>query len=271
MLNKILNRSQNSLDKNKINILRLIRTDGIGPKTFYNIINYYGDATKAIEHLPEFYKRINKKPQEIAKIDDAEKEIAELHKIGADMVCYNEDSYPKLLLQISDPPPVLSYKGRLNLANMNCASIVGARNCSISGKQLTAQLASGLKSADINVVSGLARGIDTAAHEAALPSTIAVIAGGIDNIYPPVIHKLDEKFSKDGLIFAELKICSVPLAMHFPQRNRIISGLSLATIIVEAGLNSGSLITAKFAMEQNREIFACPGFPLDPRSKGSNK
>ena len=260
-----------SYDSSFIGILRLIRSDHIGIKTFYNLIKYYGSAQNAIEHLPDFMAKIGKSKFKLFSSTDIEKEIEKMNKIGAQYVSYESSKYPILLQHIDDAPPIITYKGDIELASKPCAAIVGARNCSIAGRQMTNKIAKNISDNDIIVVSGLARGIDTEAHLASEPNTIAVIAGGIGNIYPPENHKLYNKIEKEGLIIAELPIETAPLARHFPQRNRIISGVSKATIVIEATLNSGSLITAKFALEQNREIFACPGFPLDPRHKGTNK
>jgi DNA processing protein len=260
-----------SLDKETISILRLIRSENIGIRTFHNLIKYYGAASKAIENLPEFIKRSGQSKISLFSSDMAEREIAEMEKEGAKYITYLDESFSKNLKNIHDCPPILSYKGNINLMNNKSVAIVGARNCSLSGKHFAGKIAKELSEQKITITSGLARGIDTEAHINSKPNTIAVIAGGIDNIYPPENHKLYKEIAENGLILAELPIKSVPLARHFPQRNRIISGLSNIVVIIEASLSSGSLITANFAIEQNREIFACPGFPLDPRCRGSNK
>ena len=188
------------------------------------------------------------------------------------LLTYKDFNYSQLLLQIHDFPPVISYKGNVELLNSEkIVAIVGARNSSINSRSFASSLSKGLVAAGYVTVSGLARGIDTAVHESSGLANIAVIAGGIDHIYPPENHALFEKISKEALLIAELPIGSKPLSQHFPQRNRIIAGLALATIVVEASLKSGSLITAKFALEQNRDVFAVPGFPLDPRCMGSNR
>ena len=271
MLTKIFGKTKTEYDDNTIDILRLIRSENIGTKTFYNIINYYGSAKKAVENIPEFMARCGKSKYRVFSTQEAEKEIEAMDKNGAKFLTYQDEAYSELLKNTYDAPPIISYKGNIKLLKTNCAAIVGARNCSIAGKELASRIARDLSKASITVVSGLARGIDTASHLASEPNTIGVIAGGIDHIYPPENHKLYERMAKEGLIIAELPIGNSPLARHFPQRNRIISGLSQATIVIEASLNSGSLITAKFALEQNREIFAAPGFPLDPRCTGTNK
>lgn len=177
-----------------------------------------------------------------------------------------------MLLQIHDFPPILSYKGNITLLNSKkTIAIVGARNSSINSRAFASKIAKELVEQGYVTVSGLARGVDTAVHEASGDNTIAVIAGGIDHIYPPENKELFERISNRALLLAELPIGSKPLSQHFPQRNRIISGLALATVIVEASLKSGSLITANYALEQNREFFAVPGFPLDPRCMGTNR
>lgn len=270
MIRNFFPQSSISYSNELISILRLIRSENIGPKTFYNLIGYYGSPLKALENLPEFIRRSNSKIKIFSHLD-ALKEIDNMEKEGAKFVSYLDKEYSPLLSKIDNAPPILSYKGNLNLFARDAVAIVGARNCSLAGKQIAAKIARELSQNDIIVASGLARGIDTEAHQASKPNTIAVIAGGIDNIYPPENHRLYKEISEKGLLIAELPVGSVPLAKHFPQRNRIISGLASCTVVIEAGINSGSLITANFALEQNREIFACPGFPLDPRCKGSNK
>ncbi len=253
-------------------ILRLIRSENVGPRTFYSLIKMFGSASKALENVAELsLKGGRSKPIKIFPLDAAEAELEKLHKAGAHLIAYNDPDFSFLLSQIPDCPPVLSYKGNKALFNSKSIAIVGARNASLNGKAFAKQIATELVRGGISVVSGLARGIDTAAHEASLGKTIAVIAGGIDHIYPPENAKLFKQITEEGLLIAELPIGSAPLAQHFPQRNRIISGLSVGVVVVEAGIKSGSLITARFALEQNREVFAVPGFPLDPRCQGSNR
>jgi len=259
--------SQEDLD-----ILRLIRSENVGPRTFISLINMFGNATNALDNVEDFARRGGRaKPIKLSLASDVEKEIQALDKAGAYLLTYKDPAYSSLLLQIPDFPPVISYKGNKNLLSSKCIAIVGARNSSVNGKVFAGKLAAELASQGVTLVSGLARGIDTAAHKASLSQTIGVIAGGIDHIYPPDNTKLFEEMAETGLIIAELPVGSVPLAQHFPQRNRIISGLSLATVVVEASLKSGSLITARLALEQNREVFAVPGFPMDPRCHGTNK
>ena len=256
-----------------IDILRLIRSENVGPKTFFNLIKFFGSATRALENVEDFsVKGGRSKPIKVYSKDSALKELKELEKNNSYLITYKDLNYSELLLQIPDFPPVLSYKGNISLLNHEkIIAIVGARNSSVNGKAFAAKLSKDLVKARYVTVSGLARGIDSAVHSSSLGNTIAVIAGGIDHIYPPENKALYEEIAKNGLLLAELPIGSKPLSQHFPQRNRIISGLALATIVIEAGTKSGSLITANFALEQNRDVFAVPGFPLDPRCMGSNQ
>lgn len=265
--------SKMSYDLETINILRLIRSENVGPKTFYSLIKLFGDAATSIENIGDFSLRGGKsKPIKIFSKSDAEKELELLKKNNAKLITYKSLEYSRLLFEIYDPPPVLSYKGNIDLLNHHkCIAIVGARNASANGRSFAHKIAAELTEEGYVTVSGLARGIDSSVHQAATSKTIGVIAGGIDHIYPPENKKLFESLEKEGLIIAELPVGSIPLGKHFPQRNRIISGLALATVVIEASLKSGSLITARFALEQNREIFAVRGFPLDPRFQGTNK
>lgn len=273
MLKELFSAPKISYDIETINILRLIRSENIGPKTFFSLIKLFGDAATAIDNAPDFSLRGGKsKPIKIFSKSDTEKELELLEKDNAKIITYKSPEYSKLLLEIYDPPPILSYKGNIELLNHNkCVAIVGARNASANGRSFAHKIANDLVKEGYITISGLARGIDSSVHQAAISQTIGVIAGGIDHIYPPENKKLFENLAEEGLILAELPIGSTPLGKHFPQRNRIISGLALGVVVVEASLKSGSLITAKFALEQNREIFAVPGFPLDPRCQGTNK
>jgi DNA processing protein len=256
-----------------LDILRLIRSENVGPKTFCNLIKLFGSAGKALEHIADFsLKGGRSRPIKVPPKHAAEQEIERLEKCNAGLLTFKDSNYSQLLLQIPDFPPVLSYKGNINLLNnKKIIAIVGARNSSINSRSLASKISEDLVESGYITVSGLARGIDTAVHEASGNNTIAVIAGGIDHIYPLENKKLFEKISESSLLLAELPIGSSPLAQHFPQRNRIIAGLALATAVIEAGLKSGSLITANFALEYNRDVFAVPGFPMDPRCIGSNK
>jgi len=271
--NLFVNNKAPAYSNETIDILRLIRSENVGPKTFFNLIKFFGSATRALENVEDFsVKGGRSKPIKVYSKDSALKELKELEKNNSYLITYKDLDYSELLLQIPDFPPVLSYKGNISLLNYEkIIAIVGARNSSVNGKAFAAKLSKDLVKAGYVTVSGLARGIDSAVHSSSLGHTIAVIAGGIDHIYPPENKALDEEIAKNGLLLAELPIGSKPLSQHFPQRNRIISGLALATIVIEAGMKSGSLITANFALEQNRDVFAVPGFPLDPRCMGSNQ
>lgn len=259
--------------KRKLNMLRLARTEGVSPRLFFKLLELFPDPEDALERAGEFsLKGGRKSPIVPFTLAQAEEEIAAVEGFGAEIITFEDCRYPKLLLQLDDCPPILTCKGNLDLLSANLFAIVGARSSSLNAQALAKAIASNLsKKADITIVSGLAKGIDTAAHKGAFPKTIAVIAGGIDNVYPLQNEDLYKSISREGLVVAEMPIFSKPLAQSFPQRNRLISGLSLGVLVVEASYNSGSLVTARFALEQGREVFAVPGFPLDPRSRGTNK
>ncbi len=253
-----------------IDALRLIRTPHVGPTTYFHLIRRFGSATNALARLPELTQRSGKKLVPCS-VQEAEAEIEATEKFGARLLVHGAADYPPLLAAIPDPPPVLAVLGDITLARKSCVAMVGARNASAAGCSIAARLARELGAAGITIVSGLARGIDTHAHRAALAAgTIAAIAGGIDNIYPPENEKLYAELREKGAIVSEQPFAGAPFAGSFPGRNRIIAGLSRATLVVEASLKSGSLITARFANEQGREVLAVPGSPLDPRSSGGN-
>ncbi|MCF8462747.1 MAG: DNA-processing protein DprA [Rickettsiaceae bacterium] len=267
-LNKLNQNNQDTI----LNILRLARSENVSSKLFYELINFFGSAKIALDNIADFSLRGGKnKAINICSKDFAEKELATVKAGGGFLLSYNDPSYSKMLLNIYDPPPILTCVGDKNLLNMTSVAIVGARNASAGGLAFTKKIGQELSEYGLVISSGLARGVDTQAHWSSLPKTIAVIAGGIGNIYPPENKELYAKIAEQGLIIAELPYKTAPLAQHFPQRNRIISGLSSVVVVIEAGLKSGSLITAKFALEQGREVMAMPGFPLDPRSSGTNK
>lgn len=267
------NKLQDSCKEETIDVLRLIRSENVGPRTFWGLIEMFGTASLAIENIQEFSLRGGRsKPVKVFSKNDAYKELELLERNKAQLITYKDLGYSKLLVEIFDPPPILSYKGNIELlSHERCFAIVGARNASANGRALTAKLVGELIDLGYITISGLARGIDTAVHQVNTSKTIGVIAGGIDHVYPLENIKLFQQIEEQGLIIAELPIGSKPVAQHFPQRNRLISGLSLGTLVVEASLKSGSLITARFALQQNREVFAVPGFPLDPRCQGTNK
>lgn len=260
-------------DAERLAVLRLARSEGVGPRTFADLLKRYGKAQRALDALPELAKRGGRRtPLKVCPAGDAEREFAAAEAVGARLLTLGDPAFPPLLAEIEPPPPLVYVLGNLAVLKRDCVAIVGARNASAGGRKLAEDIAGGLGAQDFAVVSGLARGIDTAAHTGALGTgTIAVLAGGVDNIYPPENARLHARIAESGAIVSEMPPGFARLASHFPRRNRIISGLSLGTVIVEAATGSGSLITARQALEQNREVFAVPGSPLDPRSRGANE
>lgn len=258
--------------KEKMSWLRLSRTENIGPVTFYRLIEAYGSASKAIDALPDLAKRGGRaKPLIAAPLTQVEREYQAIKKFGGDIICAGEADYPVSLAAIDDAPPVVTYTGNIALLKRSCVGIVGSRNASLNGRKFTEKLAHDLGTAGATVISGLARGIDTAAHAGSLETgTVAVLGGGLDIIYPPENKDLYAQIRERGLIIAESPFGQQPFAQSFPRRNRIISGLSQGVVIVEATFKSGSLITARMAGEQGRDVFAVPGHPLDPRAEGPN-
>ncbi|MCB1516743.1 MAG: DNA-processing protein DprA [Hyphomicrobiaceae bacterium] len=252
--------------------LKLIRTPNVGPSTFRQLLNRYGSAEAALEALPDLLLRGGKRqPPRIPSDADLDSELERLTKGGARLVALGEPDYPRLLQHIHAAPPLLTIWGD-SLATQPAIAIVGARNASAAGKKLTAQIAAELGQAGYVIVSGLARGIDAAAHESSLATgTIAVLAGGLDHVYPEENKPLARKIvDGGGAILTEMPLGAEPRAQDFPRRNRLVSGMAEAVIVVEAAKRSGSLITARLALEQNREVFAVPGSPLDPRAGGTN-
>ena len=260
-------------DNERLAWLRLARTDGIGPQTFHKMIARYKTAERALQALPDLVTKGGaKRGLKVFTAELALKEIDATLKAGAQLLCACELQYPTILGNIDAAPPILCVSGNLTLFQKTSVGIVGARTASASGRKMARILAHALAEEGFLVTSGLARGIDTAAHEAAKPArTAAVIAAGIDHLYPPENAALQTAIAQEGLLITEMPIGTAPRAEHFPRRNRIISGMSQVVIIVEAALRSGSLITARFANEQNREVYAVPGSPLDPRCEGTNK
>jgi DNA processing protein len=232
----------------------------------------YGSAAAALEALPELARRVGRRrPLAIAGPAAAERELAALERAGARLIAWGEPDYPPLLAAIEDAPPLLSLRGDGALLRRPAIAIVGARNASANGRRVARDMALQLGARGLAIVSGLARGIDAAAHQGALPSgTVAILAGGIDVVYPEENRELHDLVAERGTLLAEMPVGTEPQARHFPRRNRIISGASLGVLVVEAALRSGSLITARFALEQGREVFAVPGSPLDPRCRGAN-
>jgi DNA processing protein len=252
--------------------LRLARTQNVGPATFAQLIARFGSASAALSELPRLSRRGGGEALRPATEEDAQREIESLHKLGGRLLASCEPEYPHGLGAVDPAPPIISVLGQVAQLAREMVAIVGARNASALGRKLAGQLAHDLGKAGFVVVSGLARGIDTAAHEASLATgTCAVVAGGIDVVYPPENEPLYQRIRKEGTIISEMPLGQEPQARHFPRRNRLISGLSRGVVVVEAAEGSGSLITASYALEQNREVFAVPGSPLDPRAKGTNR
>lgn len=259
-------------DEEKIAWLRLIRSQNVGPITFYDLLRRFGKASTALEELPHMARRGGLK-RELVPYSESQalKEIERVASFGARLVFRHDPDYPEVLGYLQDAPPVLTIKGQAHQLMRPSVGIVGARNASLNGRKFAEKIAQELGEQGYGVVSGLARGIDTYAHQGSLKQgTIAVVAGGIDIIYPPENTSLYHKIIETGAIVAESPIGVEPQATFFPKRNRLISGLSLGIVVVEATLKSGSLITARYALEQNREVFAVPGSPFDPRCQGTN-
>lgn len=252
--------------------LRLARSDTVGPVTFRELLQHFPNAIEALDALPTLAQRGGRKVTlRIPSKADAEREIATTEAFGAQLVLFGERGFPGRLAALDPPPPVISVMGSTHLLTRKAVAIVGSRNASAAGAKIAATLARDLGRAGFTIVSGLARGIDTAAHRASLETgTVAVVGGGLDVFYPEENRALQGEIAKRGALVAEMPLGTQPRGKLFPRRNRVISGLSLATVVVEAAMRSGSLITARFALEQGRDVFAVPGSPLDPRASGSN-
>lgn len=255
-----------------IDRIRLLRTPGIGPITFRQLISRFRTPAAALQAVPDLARRGGGAAPRLFGKGEAEKEIARVESFGSRYLVFGQGLYPAHLAQLDDAPPLLVAKGRLELLDRQSVAIVGARNASAAACRFARMLAHDLGAEGLTVVSGLARGIDTAAHDGALETgTIGVIAGGIDNFYPPENRSRQETMFERGLVLAEMPPGTEPRARHFPYRNRIIAGMSLGTVVVEAAPRSGSLITARLAAEAGREVMAVPGSPLDPRAQGCNQ
>ncbi len=253
--------------------LQLARTKGIGPVAFKKLLNLTGSAQTALQELPKISRQNNRKVHTPFSQKKAEAELLALTNAGGTMLFLETPAYPSLLSHISDAPPVLSVLGNPKILQSRQIAFVGTRNASAAGKNFTCQLAVDLASSGLTITSGLARGIDTAAHTGALKAgaaTVAVVAGGIDHLYPPQNKNLREKIIENGCLVSENAFGTKPTAQHFPRRNRIIAGLSFGVIVGEASRHSGSLITSTYAGDQGREVFAIPGNPSDPRAAGPN-
>ena len=251
--------------------LRLIRSPRVGPSTFFRLMAEHGNASAALDALPEVARASGVKGYEPCPVGVVDAEFKAARKAGAVLLCHGGKDYPAQLTDISDAPPVLWALGDATLAGQPSIALVGARNASTLGMRMTKTLARGLGEAGFVITSGLARGIDAVAHEAALPTgTIAVQAGGIDVIYPKENRALAERIAETGLRLSESPMGLEPQARHFPRRNRIVSGLAQAVVVVEAAAKSGSLITARTALDQGRDVMAVPGHPFDGRASGCN-
>jgi DNA processing protein len=260
-------------DSEKRDWIRLIRTENIGPVTFHQLIGHFGAAGAALDAIPELRRRGGMhRAGRLCSERDAEREMQAAEKAGVAIAALPEAAYPPMLRHIDAPPPLVHMKGSPEFAARPVVAIVGSRSASAAGRQFANTLARDLGENGIAIASGLARGIDTAAHHGALRTgTIAVLAGGVDVVYPPENAELHAEIAEGGLILSESPLGFLPRGQDFPRRNRLISGISLGVVIVEAAQRSGSLITARMALEQNREVFAVPGHPLDPRAIGTNE
>jgi len=262
---------QNLSDSERRAWLRLARTENVGPVTFASLVARFGSASAALTEIPRLAQRGGKELV-LPPPDDAAREIEALGKLGGRLIASCESDFPHGLAALEPPPPLIAMLGNTHLLRKEMVAIVGARNASALARKFAQMLARDLADTGLCIVSGMARGIDSAAHEAALDSgTVAVLAGGVDVIYPPENDALYRAIAARGAIVSEMRLGEAPQARHFPRRNRLISGLARGVVVVEAAERSGSLITANYALEQGREIFAVPGSPLDPRAKGCNK
>jgi DNA processing protein len=255
----------------RLDWLRLIRSDNVGPRTFHDLIKAYGDARRALAVLPKLVRRGGAAGTHICTIEEAEAELKACRVHGVTLIALGEPDYPARLQTIDDAPPLIALRGKVSVLSQPLVAIVGSRNASAAGMKFAQGLARDLGAAGYGIVSGLARGIDAAAHRASMATgTVAVLAGGHERIYPPDHAELLDALLAHGAAISEMPLNWEPRARDFPRRNRLISGLSAGVVIVEAARRSGSLITARMAGEQGREVFAVPGSPLDPRAEGTN-
>jgi DNA processing protein len=259
-------------DAQRIDWLRLIRSDHVGPRTFRSLLLHFGSARTALARLPELARRGGAdRPGRIFSEEDARTELAASKRMGVSLVAPGEAGYPPRLSELDDAPPLLAVRGALDALMRPTIAIVGSRNASGAGLKFASALARELSEAGFVIASGLARGIDSAAHRASIGGgTVAVLAGGHDRIYPPEHEDLLAAIISGGAAISEMPLGHTPRARDFPRRNRLISGAALGVVVVEAAFRSGSLITARIAAEQGREVFAVPGSPLDPRAAGTN-
>lgn len=259
-------------EKERMARLRLSRSENVGPRSFSHLLKRFGSASAAVDALPDLALRGGRTNYIACSLDSAEAEMEAGRAAGATLLTVGEAAYPSLLAAIDSAPPVLWIMGDPAVLARSAIGIVGARNASALGLRTTRRIVSELTERGHVIVSGLARGVDAAAHEAALTGgTVAVMAGGVDRTFPRENQALAERIVETGLLISECPIGTEPTSRHFPRRNRLISGLSRGVVLIEAAIRSGSLITARYALEQGREVMACPGAPEDPRTGGCNK
>lgn len=252
--------------------LQLSRAQNVGPVTFAHLMRRYGSAAAALEAVPSLAKKGGAKAIQLPSRTQVEAELECARDLGVHLITQEHDHYPALLRDSEGAPPIISVRGNLAALTKPMIGLVGSRNASAAGRKMARILAEGVGAQGYVTVSGLARGIDAAVHEASLSTgTIAILAGGVDQIYPPEHEALYEQIQANGCIISEMPIGFVPRAIDFPRRNRVIAGLSTALVVVEAAERSGSLISARLATEMNREVCAVPGSPLDPRAAGANR
>jgi DNA processing protein len=263
-----------TLTRDLVDRLRLARTEGVGPVTYRRLLDRYRTPAAALEALPGLARAAGRPDKPIPSVTAIEDEIAGTERLGGRFLMPHMPDYPPLLALLPDPPPALAVLGDVARLADRAVAVVGGRNASLNGQRIAAHLAAGLVAEGITVVSGMARGIDAAAHEAVLGATqgrtVAAVAGGLDRPYPPQHAEMQARIATSGAVVTEAPLGTEPQARHFPRRNRIIAGLSLGVVVAEAARHSGSLITARLALEAGREVFAVPGSPLDPRCQGSN-
>jgi DNA processing protein len=260
-------------DEERLDWLCLARSEGVGPVAFRQLLERFGSAAAALAALPELARRAGRtRPLQLCPRGAAARELEAIARLGGRLLALAEPGYPEPLAAIEDAPPLIGLLGRAELLGRPAIAVVGARNASANGRRIAGDLAAELGRRGFVIASGLARGIDAAAHQGALASgTVAVVAGGLDVVYPPEHAGLQRAIAEQGAVLAELPPGTQPQARHFPRRNRIISGLALGVVVVEAALRSGSLTTARMAGEQGRQVAAVPGSPLDPRARGCNQ
>ena len=265
-------RSRLLRDDEKRAWLRLARTETIGPATFASLIARFSDIREALDAVPLLARRGGAQELRMPSEADAQKEIESLSKLGGRLIASVEPDFPSGLAALDPPPPLISVLGQITLFKRNMVAMVGARNASALGIKFAHRMAADLGAAGLIIASGLARGIDQAAHQGAMETgTVAVLAGGVDIVYPPEHQQLYDEMRSRGALVSEMPLGMAPLSRHFPRRNRLISGMARGVVVIEAAERSGSLITANYALEQGREVFAVPGSPLDPRAKGANR